>query len=191
MLFRSTKAINILLAIAVVIVSVYLVFQTQSVNPASSANSEIEVPNTVAVGKGTVRQTVIAPGQIEFVDTTLLVPKVGGQIAAIRVRPGDFVRQGDILAQLDGGPFEAALKAAQAARQRAEANHDREIFRAELALRMARLRLQMATEKDQDQNAEAGLDIQLLELGVEDAQAYLDGLIESGIDPGKIGRAHV
>src|SRR5262245_16823269 len=53
-----------------------------------------------------------------------VAPEVGGQLAAIKVRKGDRVRAGDVVAELSALELTAAVGQARAALAAAEANRD-------------------------------------------------------------------
>jgi RND family efflux transporter MFP subunit len=193
---RPTKAIGIFLAVSVVTISGYLAFQAPSNLRAEMQElwatiglgetpvleiAEGQVPQTVAVSKGTVRQTVIAPGQTEYVDTTLLATSVGGRVAKVLVRPGDIVQQGVVLAQLDTGPLETALTAAQMNLQRAEEEYDQKRNMAELALRMARVKLQSAMAEHQRQLSEAELAVAIALSRLEQARLQYPAITAANI----------
>jgi RND family efflux transporter MFP subunit len=136
----------------------------------SLEDPETEPPHTVAVGKGSVRHTVIAPGQAEYVDTHVLAAISGGQLASILVRPGDSVRQGTALAELDRAPWEAALRSARLEQQQAEEAHQRTLLIAGQALQIARVRLQTAFQEHARSAAEAELSLTKAQLHLEQAR---------------------
>src|SRR5258708_7258366 len=53
-----------------------------------------------------------------------VAPEVGGQLAAIKVRKGDRVRKGDVVAELSALELSAAVTQARAALDAAAANRD-------------------------------------------------------------------
>src|SRR5262245_13543727 len=53
-----------------------------------------------------------------------IAPEVGGQLAAIKVKKGDHVRAGDVVAELSATELTAAVAQARAARDAAIANRD-------------------------------------------------------------------
>ncbi len=70
-------------------------------------------PSTVAVTRGDVNQTVVAPGRAVGTGEVVLGMSIGGRLAAVDVRPGSIVTQGDVVARLDTAPLEAAVEAAR------------------------------------------------------------------------------
>ena len=70
-------------------------------------------PATVDVTRGSVQQTVVAPGRVVGTGEVLLGMAVGGQLDEITVRPGSVVKAQNVLARLDTGPLEEALEAAR------------------------------------------------------------------------------
>lgn len=63
--------------------------------------AEIEAPTTLPVTRGTVQQTVAAPGALVNTREVALALPVGGRIDKIHVRPGEWVTAGTVLASLD------------------------------------------------------------------------------------------
>ena len=182
---QSKKGISILLSVVIVLVCGFLIIETSVVLPdglqrflasiglAEATGPEdpaIEAPHTVAVSKGSVRQTVIAPGQTKYLDTTVLSARVGGQIASILVRPGDIVRQGDVLTELDRAPLEAALNAARIEQQRAEEDYRRSLFMADQTLQVARVSLRAAVQEHERRLTEAELSVTMAQLRLDQAR---------------------
>ena len=77
---------------------------------------------TAKVEKGDISQVVQTTGTINPVNTVPVGSVVSGNIVAINVDFNSKVKKGDILAQIDPTPFQAALAQAQAAYQNALAN---------------------------------------------------------------------
>lgn len=116
-----------------------------------------QAPITVAVTRGNVQQTVIAPGLLVGTRTTSLGTRAGGQIAEINVQPGDLVQVGDELVRLNVDDLM------------------REIDQARIFLNSAELRLSEA-EKALDQQTAQG------ELDLVSAQARLTQAGDSSAD---------
>jgi multidrug efflux pump subunit AcrA (membrane-fusion protein) len=182
---QSKKGIRILLGVVIVLVCGFLIIETSAVLPdglqgffasiglaeaTGQEDPESEAPHTVAVSKGSVRQTVIAPGQTKYLNTTLLSAKVGGRISNILVRPGDIVRHGDVIAELDLAPLEAALKAARLEQQRAEEDYQHGLLMADQALQIARVRLQAAIKEHERRLTEAELVVTMAQLRLDQAR---------------------
>jgi membrane fusion protein (multidrug efflux system) len=66
------------------------------------------------VVRGSISEKVLATGAIEAWRKTTITPDVGGKIAAIYVNEGDFVRAGQLLAELDTQATRLQLKQAEA-----------------------------------------------------------------------------
>jgi multidrug efflux pump subunit AcrA (membrane-fusion protein) len=75
-------------------------------------------PSTVAVTRGDVNQTVVAPGRAVGTGEVVLGMSIGGRLAAVGVRPGSVVKTGDVVARLDTAPLEAAVANARLQRDR-------------------------------------------------------------------------
>lgn len=61
-------------------------------------------------------------GQVQAYNTVTVRARVDGQIVRIAFKEGQMVREGDLLAEIDPRPFQAALEQAQAKKTQDEAN---------------------------------------------------------------------
>ena len=79
---------------------------------------------TARVGRGSIAEQVVLTGRIAPpVDRdAVLAPRVEGTVLAVKVREGQIVRKGDLLAQIDSAPLSDAVSAAQAAVRRTQAD---------------------------------------------------------------------
>jgi len=97
-------------------------------NPASSANNaQKPVPPAVRVTIAPVQKTDFAVyltglGTVQGFNTVLVRTRVDGQIDKIAFQEGQLVKQGDLLAEIDPRPFQAALDQAKAKKAQDEAN---------------------------------------------------------------------
>lgn len=76
---------------------------------------------TGQVVKKTVPLILPAIGSVQPRATVTVRPQVGGQLAQVHFKEGDFVKQGDLLFTIDPRPFEVALAQANAALEQANA----------------------------------------------------------------------
>jgi HlyD family secretion protein len=86
-----------------------------------------------------------------------VAPEVGGQLAAIKVRKGDRVRAGDVVAELSALELTAAVGQARAALAAAEANRDH-VYAGVRAEEVAALAAEIAKAKARLEYAQAQLD---------------------------------
>src|SRR5262245_57360633 len=86
-----------------------------------------------------------------------VAPEVGGQLAAIKVRKGDRVRAGDVVAELSALELTAAVGQARAALAAAEANRDH-VYAGVRAEEVAALAAEIAKAKARLDYAQAQLD---------------------------------
>ena len=75
-------------------------------------------PATVAVSKGDVQQTVVAPGRAVGTHEVMLGMAVGGTLEEVLVRPGSVVKECDVLARVATEPLEEILEMARLDRER-------------------------------------------------------------------------
>ena len=74
------------------------------------------------VGRRDFPVTLESLGQVAPYKTVTVGPRVDGQIDKIAFKEGQMVRQGDLLAEIDPQPFQAALDQAKAKKTQDEAN---------------------------------------------------------------------
>lgn len=73
------------------------------------------VPQTIAVTRADVQQTVLASGILQASSLVSVGAEVSGRIEKLDVKLGDVVKAGDLLAQIDSLNQENAVKSAEAA----------------------------------------------------------------------------
>jgi len=102
-------------------------------DPASTGRGAHPVPVTVArVIQKTMPVNVAAVGNVEHYAVVSVAPQVSGQVQRVHFKEGDNVKRGDLLFTLDRRPFLAALREANAKRERDEvlaANAKRDLER--------------------------------------------------------------
>jgi multidrug efflux system membrane fusion protein len=96
--------------------------QADSAQKAAAARNAA-IPVTVAtVEKADFPVLLTGLGTVQGFNTVVVRTRVDGQIHEIAFKEGDLVKQGDLLAQIDPRPFQAALDQAKAKKQQDEAN---------------------------------------------------------------------
>lgn len=79
-------------------------------------------PATLAKAEGkNVRKYIDTLGTISSLHSVNVVPQVSGQIVKINFKQGQYVNAGDVLAEIDSRPYEAAVLQAQGSLRQAEA----------------------------------------------------------------------
>jgi multidrug efflux system membrane fusion protein len=97
--------------------------QADSAQKSAAAARNAAVPVTVAaVEKADFPVFQTGLGTVQGFNTVVVRTRVDGQIHEIAFKEGDLVKQGDLLAQIDPRPFQAALDQAKAKKQQDEAN---------------------------------------------------------------------
>ena len=90
----------------------------------SGASSSVSLPVVAeSVTDGDLVLTVNTTGQVRSDAEGRLRAEVGGPVDQVNVRPGDRVRKGQVLLELDPRPFDLAVKEAQVAVDLAELQH--------------------------------------------------------------------
>ena len=80
--------------------------------------------HTVAVHASTESHWVEVLGRAEGGKEIEVRPQVGGILKSVRFREGDAVKAGDLMYEIDAAPYEARLRAAEAATRQAKAELD-------------------------------------------------------------------
>jgi len=91
----------------------------QQPQPAGPAPIAVSVSSVKRADFPIVLQSI---GQVQAYNTVLVRARVDGQIMKIAFNEGQMVKQGDLLAQIDARPFQAALDQAVAKKSQDEAN---------------------------------------------------------------------
>jgi membrane fusion protein, multidrug efflux system len=95
----------------------------QNAQNAAPAQRNAAVPVTIAqVEKADFPVLLTGLGTVQGFNTVVVRTRVDGQIQKIAFKEGDVVKEGDLLAQIDPRPFQAALDQAKAKKQQDEAN---------------------------------------------------------------------
>ncbi|MBP6472670.1 MAG: efflux RND transporter periplasmic adaptor subunit [Chloroflexi bacterium] len=145
------------------------------------ANPMPTPPPTVPVERGGVEETIIAPGQLAGTKEQILPAGVGGTIAELHARPGDRVKAGDVLAQIDRRPYEEALSLAQLKLSLAQEELARQIANAELAVQSAATGVASAQAGYPSLTA-AQIRVQQAQQSLTDAQAAYNKALDPGRD---------
>jgi len=97
--------------------------KTESAQKSSSSPRPAPVPVTIApVEKADFPVYLTGLGTVQGFNTVVVRTRVDGQIDKIAFKEGQLVNQGDLLAQIDPRPFQAALDQAKAKKAQDEAN---------------------------------------------------------------------
>jgi multidrug efflux system membrane fusion protein len=95
----------------------------QTTQNAAAAPRNAAVPVTIAqVEKADFPVLLTGLGTVQGFNTVVVRTRVDGQIQKIAFKEGDLVKEGDLLAQIDPRPFQAAVDQARAKKQQDEAN---------------------------------------------------------------------
>ena len=65
------------------------------------------------IGTGDIRVILSELGTVTPLDTVTVLPQISGPLVAVPFKEGETVKKGDLLAEIDPRPFEAALQQAQ------------------------------------------------------------------------------
>jgi membrane fusion protein, multidrug efflux system len=128
----KSRTIRWILPIAALVVLGYFGWQRFHADPAAQADNaqkaaaaarNAAIPVTIAsVEKADFPVLLTGLGTVQGFNTVVVRTRVDGQIDKIAFKEGDLVQRGDLLAQIDPRPFQAALDQAKAKKQQDEAN---------------------------------------------------------------------
>jgi multidrug efflux pump subunit AcrA (membrane-fusion protein) len=105
---------------ALAIVAIALVAIAITSLGTGSSSSSAATKRTATVGKGVVQSTVSGNGTLEPAQKVELGFGASGEVTAIRVKAGQKVTKGEVLAEVDSSSARASLAAAEAQRIEAE-----------------------------------------------------------------------
>jgi len=91
------------------------------VRAALKPNNKIDPSKLAAIDRGAIARSVVATGKIEPRSTVEVKSKASGIVKRLYVDYGEFVRQGQLLAELDKEDLQASLREARANLQAAQA----------------------------------------------------------------------
>ena len=132
---RRQIILLVVLAFGIISGAGYLGFQGTIPFAFQNTPEPVEIPPTVEVTRGEVRQTIIAPGQLVNYQTINLTASTSGLVEEVNVRPGDSVEKGQLLLILDD--TSAQEKLTQAHRAYSEMVSPAAIAEAERAVAVA------------------------------------------------------
>lgn len=115
---------TVILVIILLVILLSAVFAYGS-GGAATLSSLISQPTATPVAQlDDLENLVTASGTLLPAQRASLAFKIGGQVTDLRVRAGDMVKKGDVLARLDATELQAAMEQAQAAKKVAQASLD-------------------------------------------------------------------
>lgn len=198
-------------AALVAVAVVFVVRERSGKAPPPLENDSVAV-EVAAAGPGTVQREVTYAGTVLAWKEVNIAPKVPGKVAAVLVSPGDRVKEGQLLVELDGTDVAAQVRQAEAAVALAEAgipaaeinlkNQEsnlrrmEELFAAgaisEQQWEQARAQFeaakaQLTQAERQVEQARAGLELARLQLSSLRITSPISGLVGAvNVDPGEI-----
>nr|WP_321506898.1 efflux RND transporter periplasmic adaptor subunit [uncultured Celeribacter sp.] len=137
-------------------------------------DGEQPVPQTAAVSRGSVAETVLASGTIEASQLVSVGARTSGQIETMAVSLGQTVKTGDLIAEIDSQDQQNDVLQAEADLANIEAQiaaKNASLTKAQLALdRLTRLSAQNYASQEDVESATADLAVYEAELEALDAQ---------------------
>jgi membrane fusion protein, macrolide-specific efflux system len=129
---------------------------------------------TVTVQRGDLEKTVTALGKVEPLEYVDVGAQISGQIDRIHVQPGDRVRAGDLLAEIDPTVYEAQVAADRATLRGLEARMAEQKARLKLAeqrhKRKAELFKANATSREEFDSSATEAEVATAQLAVLEAE---------------------
>jgi membrane fusion protein, multidrug efflux system len=203
----ARKWIVLLVIVAVVGAAIWKIRRNaqeqDSVQMIMQAQSERPTPVQVsAVQQKTMPIFLTALGTVTAYNTVTIKSRVDGQLMQVPVREGQAVRQGQVLAEIDPKPYQAALEQAQGQLVKDQANAVN--ARAEAARYSALLQAGVVSKESQQAQAssagqaegslaadEAAIEAAKVNLGYTKILSPIDGVVGlRQVDPGNIVHAN-
>lgn len=129
---------------------------------------------TATVERGDIEDTVLASGTLEAFQEVSVGAQVSGQLKSLKVRLGDKVKKGQLIAEIDSLPQRNALRDKESALRTVRAQRAAKaaaLKKSELELRRQKTMLeQEATSRAEFESAQATFEAQQAELAALDAQ---------------------
>lgn len=126
-----------------------------------SSNSNDAQFETAPITRGNIEATVTAIGTLQPVTSVEVGAQVSGQITRIHVQPGDVVKKGQLLVEIDASVFQATVEAGRAEQMDLRAQLDEQRAQHKLAQQQHARQQQMnrdeSTRLEDVQTAEANL----------------------------------
>ena len=202
---RSRKSWIILLVLLAVAVSGYLIFERRkqsAVTVVKAANTPPGISITTAVvQEGSIGVYLNALGSVAPLHTVIVKSRIDGQLMRVNYREGQMVKQGDVLAEIDPRPFQAALTQAQGVLDRDKAlleNANVDLARYQIAysknaIPKQQLDTQLATVHQYEgvvKNDQGQLENAQVQLGYTQISSPISGRVGLRlVDPGNIVHA--
>lgn len=112
--FKRRVGVAVVLIGAIVVGAGYLAIGKTPAKPSGRSTSQAAVPVAVAsVVREDVPIKLTALGAVAAFNTVTVRPRVDGQLMEVKFREGQFVKRGDLLAEIDPRPFQVQLEQAQ------------------------------------------------------------------------------
>lgn len=106
-----------ILAGAVLIAGSFAVYRARAKSQAAGPQTRADAPaasvTVTTVQKRDVPYFLVGLGSVNALNTVTIRSRVDGQLMRVNFKEGQFVREGDLLAEIDSRPFQVALDQAQ------------------------------------------------------------------------------
>ncbi|MBV8924808.1 MAG: efflux RND transporter periplasmic adaptor subunit [Bradyrhizobium sp.] len=195
-----TRAIRWILVLAVVAAAGYFVWQryygpeavAKTENAQKAASRRPAIPVSVAqVEKADFPVYLIGLGTVQAFNTVLVRTRVDGQIDKIAFKEGQTVNQGDLLAEIDPRPYQAALDQAKAKKVQDEANLANANLDLQRYTKLGEFATRQQTDTQRSTVAQLAAQIAADEAAISNAQTQLDYTQIKSPIPGVVGLRQV
>src|SRR3954453_8231638 len=147
----------------------------QNAQTAAAAQRVAAVPVTIAQAeKADFPVLLTGLGTVQGFNTVVVRTRVDGQIQKIAFKEGEVVKEGDLLAQIDPRPFQAALDQAKAKKQQDQANLANANLDLQRYTKLGEFATRQQTDTQRSTVAQLTAQIPADEASISNAQTQLD-----------------
>src|SRR6478735_5001474 len=166
--------------------------KTENAQKSASSTSGVPVRVTIAlVEKADFPVYLTGLGTVQGFNTVVVRTRVDGQIDKIAFKEGQLVSQGDLLAQIDPRPFQAALDQAKAKKAQDEANLANANLDLQRFTKLGEFATRQQTDTQRSTVAQLTAQIAADDAAIANAQTQLDYTAVKSPIPGVAGLRQV
>lgn len=122
---RNNKKKWVLIAIALAVIALIIFRFVDSSKPIDNANAQPVNVTVATVEYGSIYATSPLTSRIDPIESASVIPLTAGEVVSVRVSLGDYVKEGDVLFELDRTQMATSYNQAKLAYDSAKSDYDR------------------------------------------------------------------